>query len=158
MTVRTRFAPSPTGYLHVGGARTALFNWLFARRHGGTFVLRVEDTDEARNAPQRPLSRDEARAVAAQDSFAVSPWRVVAVQAAVGLGLYPDFQSLGKIVRVERHFESQACNAGCYEDLYRAYRKLYGRLRSLYREVNEERFRACRENASPGAPQDRNKG
>ena len=49
MTVRTRFAPSPTGYLHVGGARTALFNWLFARSHGGIFVLRVEDTDEARN-------------------------------------------------------------------------------------------------------------
>ncbi len=49
MSVRTRFAPSPTGYLHVGGARTALFNWLFARHHGGTFVLRVEDTDEARN-------------------------------------------------------------------------------------------------------------
>lgn len=47
--VRTRFAPSPTGYLHVGGARTALFNWLFARKHGGTFVLRVEDTDKARN-------------------------------------------------------------------------------------------------------------
>jgi glutamyl-tRNA synthetase len=50
MTVRTRFAPSPTGYLHVGGARTALFNWLFARKMGGTFVLRVEDTDEARQA------------------------------------------------------------------------------------------------------------
>ncbi|MEO0017321.1 MAG: hypothetical protein RLZZ522_604 [Verrucomicrobiota bacterium] len=49
MTVRTRFAPSPTGYLHVGGARTALFNCLFARHHGGTFILRVEDTDEARN-------------------------------------------------------------------------------------------------------------
>ncbi|MGK0185657.1 MAG: glutamyl-tRNA synthetase [Verrucomicrobiales bacterium] len=48
--VRTRFAPSPTGYLHVGGARTALFNWLFARRHGGEFVLRVEDTDAARNS------------------------------------------------------------------------------------------------------------
>ncbi len=47
--VRTRFAPSPTGYLHVGGARTALFNWLFARQHGGAFILRVEDTDEARN-------------------------------------------------------------------------------------------------------------
>ncbi|MDG2399001.1 MAG: glutamate--tRNA ligase family protein [Akkermansiaceae bacterium] len=47
--VRTRFAPSPTGYLHVGGARTALFNWLYAKHHGGTFVLRVEDTDEARN-------------------------------------------------------------------------------------------------------------
>lgn len=49
MSVRTRFAPSPTGYLHVGGARTALFNYLFARKQGGTFVLRVEDTDEARN-------------------------------------------------------------------------------------------------------------
>ena len=44
--VRVRFAPSPTGYLHIGGARTALFNWLFARHHGGTFVLRIEDTDQ----------------------------------------------------------------------------------------------------------------
>lgn len=50
--VRTRFAPSPTGYLHVGGARTALFNWLLARKHGGAFVLRVEDTDEARNTAE----------------------------------------------------------------------------------------------------------
>jgi len=47
---RVRFAPSPTGYLHVGGARTALFNWLFARRHGGTFVLRIEDTDVERSS------------------------------------------------------------------------------------------------------------
>jgi glutamyl-tRNA synthetase len=46
---RVRFAPSPTGYLHIGGVRTALFNWLFARRHGGTFVLRVDDTDTQRN-------------------------------------------------------------------------------------------------------------
>ena len=52
MSVRTRFAPSPTGYLHVGGARTALFNYLFARKHGGPFVLRVEDTDEARNTQE----------------------------------------------------------------------------------------------------------
>ena len=52
MTVRTRFAPSPTGYLHVGGARTALFCWLFARKHGGQFILRVEDTDEARNTEE----------------------------------------------------------------------------------------------------------
>ena len=50
--VRVRFAPSPTGYLHVGGARTALFNWLFARHHGGVFVLRVEDTDVTRNRPE----------------------------------------------------------------------------------------------------------
>ena len=49
--VVTRFAPSPTGYLHVGGARTALFNWLFARRMGGTFILRIEDTDQKRNTP-----------------------------------------------------------------------------------------------------------
>lgn len=49
MSVRVRFAPSPTGYLHVGGARTALFNWLYARRTGGKFILRIEDTDKARN-------------------------------------------------------------------------------------------------------------
>ena len=49
MTVRTRFAPSPTGYLHVGGARTALFSWLYARKHGGDFVLRIEDTDLERS-------------------------------------------------------------------------------------------------------------
>lgn len=52
MSVRTRFAPSPTGFLHLGGARTALFNWLFARQHGGTFVLRIEDTDEKRNTEE----------------------------------------------------------------------------------------------------------
>ena len=49
MTVVTRFAPSPTGFLHIGGARTALFNWLYARRHGGRFLLRIEDTDRARS-------------------------------------------------------------------------------------------------------------
>jgi hypothetical protein len=47
--VVTRFAPSPTGFLHIGGARTALFNWLFARHHGGKFLLRIEDTDRARS-------------------------------------------------------------------------------------------------------------
>ncbi len=51
-TVRTRFAPSPTGELHVGGARTALFNWAFARHHGGAFVLRIEDTDQKRSSEQ----------------------------------------------------------------------------------------------------------
>jgi len=50
MRPRVRFAPSPTGYLHVGGARTALFNWLYARRHGGTFILRIEDTDMERSS------------------------------------------------------------------------------------------------------------
>ncbi|MDB6054907.1 MAG: Glutamate--tRNA ligase, partial [Verrucomicrobiales bacterium] len=52
MSVRVRFAPSPTGYLHIGGARTALFNWLYARHTGGVFVLRIEDTDEARNTQE----------------------------------------------------------------------------------------------------------
>lgn len=52
MSVRVRFAPSPTGYLHVGGARTALFNWLYARHTGGAFVLRIEDTDQARNTAE----------------------------------------------------------------------------------------------------------
>ncbi|HEY3432942.1 MAG TPA: glutamate--tRNA ligase [Rhodocyclaceae bacterium] len=52
MTVRTRFAPSPTGYLHIGGARTALFSWAYARRHGGQFILRIEDTDVARSTPE----------------------------------------------------------------------------------------------------------
>src|SRR5208282_190479 len=50
--IRVRFAPSPTGYLHVGGARTALFNWLYARHTGGRFILRIEDTDKSRNSPE----------------------------------------------------------------------------------------------------------
>jgi glutamyl-tRNA synthetase len=52
MTVVVRFAPSPTGFLHIGGARTALFNWLFARHHGGKFLLRIEDTDRVRSTPE----------------------------------------------------------------------------------------------------------
>jgi glutamyl-tRNA synthetase len=52
MTVRTRFAPSPTGFLHLGGARTALFAWAYARRHGGVFILRIEDTDLERSTPE----------------------------------------------------------------------------------------------------------
>lgn len=52
MIVRTRFAPSPTGFLHIGGARTALFSWAFAKKHGGTFILRIEDTDVARSTPE----------------------------------------------------------------------------------------------------------
>ena len=50
--IRTRFAPSPTGYLHIGGARTALFSWAYARRHGGKFILRIEDTDLERSTAQ----------------------------------------------------------------------------------------------------------
>src|SRR5216684_9025603 len=52
MTIRVRFAPSPTGHLHVGGARTAIFNWLFVKHHRGMFVIRVEDTDQARSTSE----------------------------------------------------------------------------------------------------------
>jgi glutamyl-tRNA synthetase len=52
MSIRTRFAPSPTGFLHIGGVRTALFNWLLTRRHGGQFILRIDDTDAERNRPE----------------------------------------------------------------------------------------------------------
>ena len=52
MTVRTRFAPSPTGVLHLGSVRTALFCWLYSRRHGGQFILRIEDTDRERSTPE----------------------------------------------------------------------------------------------------------
>jgi glutamyl-tRNA synthetase len=51
-SVVTRFAPSPTGFLHIGGARTALFNWLYARKHGGRMLLRIEDTDRERSTPE----------------------------------------------------------------------------------------------------------
>jgi len=50
--IRVRFAPSPTGMLHIGGARTALFNWLYARHYNGTFVLRIEDTDQVRSSEE----------------------------------------------------------------------------------------------------------
>ncbi|HUG91077.1 MAG TPA: glutamate--tRNA ligase family protein, partial [Planctomycetaceae bacterium] len=52
MAVRTRFAPSPTGYMHIGGMRTALFNWLWARHNGGKFILRIDDTDQQRNVEE----------------------------------------------------------------------------------------------------------
>ena len=52
MTIRTRFAPSPTGFLHVGSARTALYSWLYAKRMGGQFILRIEDTDQERSTTE----------------------------------------------------------------------------------------------------------
>jgi glutamyl-tRNA synthetase len=84
MTVITRFAPSPTGYLHIGGARTALFNWLYARHHGGKFLLRIEDTDRAR-------STEEATAAI----FDGLSW----------LGLDHDGEAVSQFSRRERHAE-----------------------------------------------------
>jgi glutamyl-tRNA synthetase len=84
MTVVTRFAPSPTGFLHIGGARTALFNWLFARHHGGKFLLRIEDTDRARST--------QAAVDAILDGLS---W----------LGLQWDDEAVSQFARKDRHAE-----------------------------------------------------
>jgi len=81
-TVVTRFAPSPTGFLHIGGARTALFNWLFAKHHGGKFVLRIEDTDRARSTPE-----------ATEAIFAGLRW----------MGLDWDGDAVSQFERIKRH-------------------------------------------------------
>ena len=84
MDVVTRFAPSPTGYLHIGGARTALFNWLYARAKGGKFLLRIEDTDRARSTPE-----------ATEAIFAGLKW----------LGLDWDGDAFSQFERADRHAE-----------------------------------------------------
>ena len=84
MTVRTRFAPSPTGLLHIGGARTALFNYLFARHHGGQFLLRVEDTDRARST---------------------APFTQAILDSLDWLGLERDEPAVFQSTRAERHAE-----------------------------------------------------
>ena len=115
--VVTRFAPSPTGFLHIGGARTALFNWLFARHHGGDFLLRIEDTDRARSTPE-----------ATEAIYQGLRW----------LGLDWDGDAISQFSRIERHAEvaRQMLDAGtayrCYAtrdeiDAFRAEAKAAGR-------------------------------
>ena len=84
-TVITRFAPSPTGFLHIGGARTALFNWLFAKHHGGKFLLRIEDTDRARSTPE-----------ATDAIYAGMRW----------MGLDWDGDAVSQYARIERHADA----------------------------------------------------
>ncbi len=105
MDVVARFAPSPTGFLHIGGARTALFNWLFARHHGGRFLLRIEDTDRARSTPE---------AVAA--IFDGLRW----------LGLDWDQEPVFQSTRVSRHVEAahQLLRAGLAYHCYAAVEEL----------------------------------
>ena len=86
-TVVTRFAPSPTGFLHIGGARTALFNWLFAKRNGGKFLLRIEDTDRERSTPE-----------ATEAIFAGMRW----------MGLDWDGDAVSQFERIERHAAAAA--------------------------------------------------
>jgi glutamyl-tRNA synthetase len=98
MTVRTRFAPSPTGHLHIGGARTALFNFLFARHHGGEFLIRVEDTDRARST----------------DAFLRS-----VLESLAWLGLTPDQPPIIQSAREARHREVALAmleNGAAYRD------------------------------------------
>ena len=83
-TVVTRFAPSPTGFLHIGGARTALFNWLYARGRGGTFLLRIEDTDRERSTPEATAA---------------------ILQGMAWLGLDHDGEVISQFARAERHAE-----------------------------------------------------
>ena len=99
MTVVTRFAPSPTGFLHIGGARTALFNWLYARHHGGRFLLRVEDTDRARSTD-----------AAVHAIFDGLKW----------LGLDWDDEAVSQAARVDRHREvaEALLAAGCAYPCY----------------------------------------
>ena len=82
MSVVTRFAPSPTGFLHIGGARTALFNWLYARHMGGKYLVRIEDTDTARSTPE-----------AVQAIFDGLDW----------LGLLGDEEPVYQSAQMERH-------------------------------------------------------
>ena len=84
MTVRVRFAPSPTGYLHIGGARTALFNYLFAKHNKGKYLLRVEDTDRERSTPE-----------AIEAIFASLNW----------LGIQSDEEPVFQFSRAQRHAE-----------------------------------------------------
>ena len=84
MSVVTRFAPSPTGFLHIGGARTALFNFLYARHHGGRYLLRIEDTDHERSTPEAVTAIHEGLA-----------W----------LGLEGDGEAVSQSARAERHVE-----------------------------------------------------
>ena len=91
---RVRFAPSPTGYFHVGSARTSLFNWLFARQSGGTFILRIEDTDVERN-------RDE--------------WHQGILSAMAWLGLdFDEGPFLQSEMKLDHEFAAQALFAGSY--------------------------------------------
>ncbi len=104
-TVRTRFAPSPTGYLHIGGARTALFNYLFAKKHGGTFVLRIEDTDQERH-------NEEAMAAI----FSGMQWLGLTWDEGEGVGgdYAPYYQSQRQEI-YDRYFEQLRASGHVYE-------------------------------------------
>ncbi len=135
MTVRTRFAPSPTGYLHIGGVRTALFNWLFAKGQGGQFVLRIDDTDQQRNVDEAlapilhglkwlGLDWDEGPDLGGPFGPYYQSQRLARYQAAVGQLLvsgaaYRDF-ALPEELQAERDEAQQAGRSFIYSRRWRA--------------------------------------
>jgi glutamyl-tRNA synthetase len=129
-TVVTRFAPSPTGYLHIGGARTALFNWLYARRTGGKYLLRIEDTDRERSTQ------------AATDAL---------IDSLHWLGLEWDGEPLSQFARAGRHREvaQQLLAAG---NAYRCY-LTPAELEAMHQAIEAERKLAKDEKRAPRGPQ-----
>ena len=129
-TVVTRFAPSPTGYLHIGGARTALFNWLYARHTGGKYLLRIEDTDRERST--------QAATDALLDSL---HW----------LGLEWDGEPISQFARIRRHAEvaQQLLASG---NAYRCYLS-QGELAAMQEAIEAERKLAKEEKRAPRGPQ-----
>ena len=130
--VVTRFAPSPTGYLHIGGARTALFNWLYARHHGGTYLLRIEDTDRARSTEP---------AIAA--IFDGLEW----------LGLAGDGPAVFQLARSNRHAEvaSQLLEAGHAYRCYLTQEELAARREKAQAERRPFRIDSEWRDAAPGS-------
>lgn len=135
MTIRTRFAPSPTGYLHIGGARTALFNALFARRHGGAYLLRIEDTDRARSTQ------------AAVDQI---------LESLAWLGLSPDEPPVFQSTREARHAEvaRELLAAGKAYRAYETPEELVAMRERAIAEKRPPRYDGYWRDREPGAAQD----
>jgi glutamyl-tRNA synthetase len=135
MSVVTRFAPSPTGYLHIGGARTALFNWLYARGHEGRFLLRIEDTDRARSTPE-----------ATEAIFSGLRW----------LGLDWDGEAVSQFSRAERHAEvaRQMLDAGHAYRCWSSHEEIEAFREAARAEGRSTHFRSPWRDADPSTQPD----
>ena len=109
MKVRTRFAPSPTGFLHIGGARTALYNWLFARRHGGVFVLRIEDTDEVRSTD------DSVTAILDSIKWMGLDWDEGPIDGKTDAGPYAPYYQMKRVDVYRKHLDQLVSEGKAYK-------------------------------------------
>ena len=107
--VRTRFAPSPTGFLHIGGARTTLYNWLFARHHKGEFVLRIEDTDEVRS------TEDSVTAILRSIEWMGMDWDEGPVDNVKSKGPYSPYFQMQRTQTYNQYFEKLIKDGKAYE-------------------------------------------